>query len=57
MVMIHKKLQSDNPPNAAVSIVNTKGEVTEVVVTLSKRPLISGNDMAFPIKVIDGKLP
>jgi hypothetical protein len=57
MVMIHKKLQSDNPPNAAVSIVNTKGEVSEVVVTLSKRPLISGNDMAFPIKVIDGKLP
>lgn len=48
---------ADNPPNAAVSIVSAKGEVTEVVVTLSKRPLVSGNDMVFPIKVIDGKLP
>ena len=48
---------ADNPPNAAVSIVSAKGEVTEVVVTLSKRPLISGNDMVFPIKVIDGELP
>ena len=48
---------ADNPPNAAVSIVSAKGEVTEVVVTLSKRPLVSGNDMVFPIKVIDGELP
>jgi len=48
---------ADNPPNAAVSIVGPKGEVTEVVVTLSKKPLVRGNDMAFPIKVIDGKLP
>lgn len=48
---------ADNPPNAAVSIIDAKGEVTEAVVTLSKRPLVSGNDMVFPIKVIDGKLP
>lgn len=48
---------ADNPPNAAVSIVSAKGEVAEVVVTLSKRPLVSGNDMVFPIKVIDGNLP
>jgi len=48
---------ADNPPNAAVSIIDAKGEVTEVVVTLSKRPLVSGNDMVFPIKVIDGELP
>ncbi len=48
---------ADNPPNAAVSIVSGAGEVTEVVVTLNKRPLISGNDMVFPIKVIDGELP
>ena len=48
---------ADNPPNAAVSIVGAKDEVTEVVVTLSKRPLVSGNDMVFPIKVIDGELP
>ena len=48
---------ADNPPNAAVSIVSAKGKVIEVVVTLSKKPLISGNDMVFPIKVLDGKLP
>jgi hypothetical protein len=48
---------ADNPPNAAVSIVSTKGEVTEAVVTLSKKPVLSGNDMVFPIKVIDGELP
>jgi hypothetical protein len=48
---------ADNPPNAAVSIIDAKGEVTEAVVTLSKRPLVSGNDMVFPIQVIDGKLP
>jgi len=48
---------ADNPPNAAVSIVGAKGEVTEAVVTLSKRPVVSGNDMVFPIKVLDGELP
>ncbi len=48
---------ADNPPNAAVSIVNAKGEVTEAVVTLNKRPQVRGNDMAFPIKVLDGELP
>ena len=31
--------------------------MTEVVVTLSKRPLVSDNDMVFPIRVIDGELP
>jgi hypothetical protein len=46
-----------NPPNAAVSIVGAKGEVTEVVVTLSKRPIVNGNDMVFPIKLLDGELP
>ncbi len=48
---------ADNPPNAAVSIIDAKGEVVEAVVTLSKKPLVSGNDMVFPIKVIDGELP
>jgi len=48
---------ADNPPNAAVSIIDAKGEVTEVVVTLSKRPLVEGNDMIFPIKVLEGELP
>jgi len=48
---------ADNPPNAAVSIIDAKGEVTEVVVTLSKRPLVSANDMVFPIRVLEGELP
>ena len=48
---------ADNPPNAAVSIVGARGEVTEAVVTLSKKPQVSGKDMVFPIKVIDGDLP
>jgi hypothetical protein len=47
----------DNPPNAAVSIIDAKGDVTQAVVTLSKRPQVSGKDMVFPIKVIDGELP
>jgi hypothetical protein len=47
----------DNPPNAAISIVSATGDVTEAVVTLSKMPQVSGKDMVFPIKVIDGKLP
>jgi hypothetical protein len=48
---------ADNPPNAAVSIIDATGEVTEVVVTLSKRPLVKGRDMVFPIKVLEGELP
>ena len=48
---------ADNPPNAAVSIIDAKGEVTEAVVTLNKRPQLNSNNMVFPIKVIDGKLP
>ena len=48
---------ADNPPNAAVSIVGAKGEITAVVVTLRKRPEVSGNDMIFPIKVLEGELP
>ncbi len=48
---------ADNPPNAAVSIIDAKGEVIEVIVTLSKKPLVHGNDMIFPINGIDGELP
>ena len=48
---------ADNPPNAAVSIIDANGEVTEAVLTLSKKPLVSGNNMVFPIKVIEGDLP
>jgi len=57
LVMEGENSFADNPPNAAVSIVGAKGEVTEAVVTLSKRPLVKGNEMVFPIKVLEGELP
>ena len=48
---------ADNPPNASVSIIGAKGEVTAAVIVLSQRPRMNGNDMVFPIKVLDGELP
>ena len=48
---------AENPPNAAVSIFGNKGDVTEVIVTLHKRPEVKGGDMVFPVKVIEGELP
>ena len=46
-----------NPPNAAISIFGASNDITEVVVTLPKRPVSSGDDLIFTIKVLDGKLP
>jgi len=48
---------ADNPPNASVSIIGAKGEVAAAVIILSERPRMSGNDMVFPVKVLDGELP
>ena len=48
---------AENPPNAAVSIFGNKGDVTEVIVTLHKRPVVKGGDMVFPVKVVEGELP
>ena len=48
---------SDNPPNAAISVFGADHSVTEVVVTLIKRPMVSGKDMVFPVKVLEGELP
>ena len=48
---------ASNPPNAAISIFGASNEITEVVVTLPKRPVSSGDDLIFTIKVLDGKLP
>jgi len=48
---------TSNPPNAAVSIFGGENELTAVVVTLSERPEINGDDMIFPIKVLEGELP
>lgn len=46
-----------NPPNAAISIFGASNDITEVVVTLPKRPVVSDDDLIFTIKVLDGKLP
>jgi len=46
-----------NHPNAAVSILGPGDEVASVVVELSGRPVISGNDITYPVKELDGELP
>jgi hypothetical protein len=48
---------ASNPPNAAISIFGATNEVTEVVVVLPKRPVVSGDDLIFTVKVLEGKLP
>jgi len=46
-----------NHPNAAVSIFGSGDEVVSVVVELSGRPVISGDDMIYPVKILDGEMP
>jgi hypothetical protein len=46
-----------NPPNAAISIFGASNKITEVVAVLPKRPVVSGDDLIFTIKVLEGKLP
>ncbi len=48
---------TSNPPNAAVSIFGAENKLTDVVVTLSERPEVNGDDMVFPVKVLEGELP
>lgn len=48
---------AENPPNAAISIFGADNSVTQVVATLIKRPVVSGGDMVFPVKVLEGSLP
>ena len=48
---------ADNPPNAAVSVIDEKGGVTEVIVTLTERPTKRNDDIVFPMRVLDGVLP
>jgi hypothetical protein len=46
-----------NPPNAAISIFGASNQVTEVVVGLPERPVLSGKNLIFTVKVIEGNLP
>lgn len=48
---------AETPPNAAVSVIGEDGEVTEVVVELSKLPKKSGDEIVYPMRVLDGSLP
>ncbi len=48
---------AENPPNAAISIFGDKNDVTQVIVTLYERPVMKGDDMVFPVKVLEGELP
>ena len=48
---------AENPPNAAISIFGGKNDVTELIVTLYERPVVNGDDMVFPVKVLEGELP
>ena len=48
---------ASNHPNAAISIFGPEGDVTEVVVELSDRPVVSGEEFIFPVSVLEGTLP
>ena len=48
---------AEDPPNAAVSVIDDKGEVTEVVVVLTERPTKHDDDIVFPMRVLEGVLP
>ena len=48
---------AENHPNAAVSIFGPEGEVTEVVVELAARPVVSGEEFIFPVSVLEGAFP
>ena len=45
-----------DPPNAAVSVLAGQKDVS-VVVVLNGRPVISGDNMIYPVKVLEGELP
>ena len=48
---------TENPPNAAISIFDPDKDVISVVVELHSKPISRGDDLIFPVKVLDGKLP
>jgi len=48
---------AEDPPNAVVSILSGE-EVVDVVVTLSKKPTVNGDELVYSdIKIIEGDLP
>lgn len=47
----------ENPPNAAVSIFDADGNITDVVVVLPSAPKVKGDQFDFEVRVLDGTLP
>ena len=48
---------AEDPPSVAVSILSGD-EVSDVVVTLSKKPTVDGDELVYSdIKIIQGELP
>jgi len=48
---------AENHPNASVSVFDADNNVVaSVVVELHKRPVVSGDRLIFPVKVVDGEL-
>lgn len=45
----------ESPPNATISILDEKGVTNAVVVLLE--PKFDGHTIAYPVKVLDGKIP
>jgi hypothetical protein len=48
---------ASNPPNAAVSVFGADGEVAEAIVELAEQPVVSGEDMIFGVRLLEGTLP
>ncbi len=46
-----------NPPNAALSIFGDGGEISDVVVVLPSAPKVTGDELDFEVRVIEGELP
>jgi hypothetical protein len=44
-------------PNAAVSIFDLDGEITDAVVELTGKPRMSGGDAVYSVAVLEGELP
>jgi hypothetical protein len=48
---------NDIPPNAALSIFDKGGKITTIVLHLYEKPIVKENEIAYPVKVLLGKLP
>jgi hypothetical protein len=48
---------ADDPPNAAVSVIGSGGEVAQAVVTLTAHPTRRGSDITFPMSILEGEVP